>query len=108
MLGEVGAGYLHIAEADWDDAPSMATDFRTALRNAYPSVIVYAGKYDGARARLAIEQGWADMIGFGRPYVSNPDLTERLRQSLPLAPHQQATLFGGGADGLTDYPRHAA
>ena len=107
LLGEIGVGYLHIAEADWDDAPPMASDFRLALRQAYPGVIIYAGKYDGARARQAIAQGWADLIGFGRPYVANPDLTERLRLALPLAPHQHATLFGGGAAGLTDYPRAA-
>jgi N-ethylmaleimide reductase len=86
----------------------MATDFRQALRNAYPGVIIYSGKYDGERAREAIRQGWVDLIGFGRPYVANPDLTERLRRSLPLAPHRQDTLFGGGAAGLTDYPRFAA
>jgi N-ethylmaleimide reductase len=107
LLGEIGVGYMHIAEADWDDAPPMATGFRQALRNAYPGVIIYAGKYDSERARQAIEQGWADLIGFGRPYVANPDLPERLRHSLPLAPHQKDSLFGGGAAGLTDYPRYA-
>jgi N-ethylmaleimide reductase len=107
-LGEIGVGYIHIAEADWDDAPPMAVDFRLALRDAYPGVIIYAGKYDGERARRAIEEGWADLIGFGRPYVANPDLTERLRLSHPLAPHQPETLFGGGAPGLTDYSRYAA
>ena len=42
---------MHIAEADWDNAPPMALDFRQALRKAYPGVIIYAGKYDGERAR---------------------------------------------------------
>ena len=107
-LGEIGVGYIHIAEADWDDAPPMATDFRQALRSAYPGVIIYAGKYDGERARQAIKQGWVDLVGFGRPYVANPDLAERLRLSLPLTPHRKDTLFGGGATGLTDYARYAA
>ena len=105
-LDEIGVGYMHIAEADWDDAPPMATDFRQALRKVYSGVIIYAGKYDSERARHAIEQGWVDLIGFGRPYVANPDLPERLRHSLPLAPHQHDSLFGGGATGLTDYPRY--
>ncbi|MGE8456378.1 MAG: alkene reductase, partial [Pseudomonas alloputida] len=41
---------------------------------------------------------------FGRPFVANPDLPERLRQHAPLAEHERATLFGGNAQGLTDYP----
>lgn len=105
-LGEIGVGYMHIAEADWDDAPPMADEFRNALRAAYPGLIIYAGKYDAERARRAIAAGWADLIGFGRPYVANPDLAERLRLSLPLATHAPETLFGGGAQGLTDYPSH--
>ncbi|WP_421181804.1 alkene reductase [Aeromonas enteropelogenes] len=104
MLGELGIVYLHIAEADWDDAPLMAESFKQGLRDAFPNTLIYAGKYDGARARAALEAGWADMIGFGRPFVANPDLPERLRRGYPLAPHDPATLFGGGEHGLTDYP----
>lgn len=57
-----------------------------------------------ASAREALQAGWADLIGFGRPFVANPDLPERLRQHAPLAEHERATLFGGNAQGLTDYP----
>ncbi|WP_296950950.1 alkene reductase [uncultured Massilia sp.] len=104
LLGEIGVGYLHIAEADWDDAPHMPVDFKRRLRAAFPGLMIYAGKYTGERARAALEEGWADMIAFGRPYVANPDLAERLRTGAPLAVHDRETLFGGGARGLTDYP----
>ncbi|WP_060513213.1 alkene reductase [Pseudomonas sp. NBRC 111124] len=103
-LGEIGIGYLHIAEADWDDAPDMPLDFKQQLRAVFPGVMVYAGKYTGERARRALEEGWADLIGFGRPFVANPDLPARLRIDAPLAEHERATLFGGDARGLTDYP----
>ncbi|MFT0520190.1 alkene reductase [Pseudomonas faucium] len=103
-LGEIGIGYLHIAEADWDDAPDMPVAFKQQLREVFPGVMVYAGKYTGERAREALQAGWADLIGFGRPFVANPDLPERLRQQAPLAEHERATLFGGDAKGLTDYP----
>ena len=103
-LGEIGIGYLHIAEADWDDAPDMPVTFKQQLREVFPGVMVYAGKYTGERAREALQAGWADLIGFGRPFVANPDLPERLRQHAPLAEHERATLFGGNAQGLTDYP----
>ncbi|WP_114814502.1 alkene reductase [Paraburkholderia kururiensis] len=103
-LDEIGVGYVHIAEADWDDAPHMPLEFKRALRAAYSGVLIYAGKYTGERARDAIASGWADLIAFGRPFVANPDLVQRLRLGAPLAPHHRETLFGGGAKGLTDYP----
>ncbi len=104
VLAKHDVAYLHIAEADWDDAPMMRVEFKQALRDAFPNVIIYAGKYDGERARAAIAAGWADMIGFGRPFIANPDLPRRLREHLPLTAHDPATLFGGDARGYTDYP----
>ncbi|AOY93926.1 alkene reductase [Cupriavidus sp. USMAA2-4] len=104
LLAELGVGYLHIAEADWDDAPLMPVGFKQKLRAAYPGVLIYAGKYTAERAREAIAAGWADLVAFGRPFVANPDLPARLRTGAPLTPHDRGTLFGGGARGLTDYP----
>ncbi|MCW3478394.1 alkene reductase [Neisseriaceae bacterium JH1-16] len=104
LLGNLGIGYLHIAEADWEDAPLMPLEFKRKLREAFPGVLIYAGRYTAQRAREAIAAGWADLIAFGRPFVANPDLPERLRTDAPLAPHDRDTLFGGGARGLTDYP----
>lgn len=107
LLGDLGVGYLHIAEADWDDAPLMPVEFKRKLREVFQGVLIYAGKYSAERAREAIASGWADMIAFGRPFVANPDLPERLRIGASLAQHDRNTLFGGGARGLTDYPRSA-
>ncbi|SEJ44031.1 alkene reductase [Azotobacter beijerinckii] len=103
-LGKIGVGYIHIAEADWDDAPDMPLAFKRQLRAAFPGVLIYAGKYTAERARNALREGWADLIGFGRPFVANPDLPERLRVGAALAEHHRETLFGGDAKGFTDYP----
>ena len=104
LLGELGVGYLHIAEADWDDAPLMPVAFKQALRMVYPGTLIYAGKYTAQRAEQALAEGWADLIGFGRPFIANPDLPERLRTGAALNPPDRATFFGGGAAGFTDYP----
>ncbi|MDT6962048.1 alkene reductase [Cupriavidus sp. SZY C1] len=104
LLGELGVGYLHIAEADWEDAPHMPLAFKQRLREVFPGTLIYAGKYTAERADAALREGWADLIAFGRPFVANPDLPERLRTGAPLALHDRDTLFGGGARGLTDYP----
>lgn len=103
-LGEIGVAYVHIAEADWDDAPHMPAEFKEAIRRAYPGLLIYAGKYTAERAREAISAGWADLIAFGRPFIANPDLPQRLRVGATLAQPERDTLFGGGARGLTDYP----
>lgn len=100
--------YLHIAEVDWDDAPDTPLSFKQALREAYQGVLIYAGRYNLEKAEQAINAGLADMIGFGRPFVANPDLPERLRQGYPLAEHDPNTLFGGGEAGLIDYPSYQA
>lgn len=102
-LGEIGVGYIHIAEADWDDAPDMPVSFKEQLRAVYPGVMIYAGKYTAERAREAIDNDWADLIAFGRPFVANPDLPQRLRTGASLATHDAKTLFGGSEQGLTDY-----
>ena len=107
-LGELGVGYIHIAEADWDDAPHMPLAFKRRLRDVFPGTLIYAGKYNAERANAALREGWADLIAFGRPFVANPDLPERLRTGAALTPHDRNTLFGGGAQGLTDYPALAA
>lgn len=96
--------YLHIAEVDWDDAPETPISFKQALRDAYKGILIYAGRYKTETAHTAIEEGFADMIGFGRPFVSNPDLPERIKHNYPLAMHNPDTLFGGTKKGLTDYP----
>ena len=59
---------------------------------------------DAERAEQALAEGWADLIGFGRPFIANPDLPERLRTGAALNPPDRATFFGGGAASFTDYP----
>jgi len=69
---------------------------------------VWKKSVEGQRAETALERGWADLIGFGRPFVANPDLPERLQPGWPLAEPDASRFFGGDARGLTDYPRHDA
>ncbi|MGB5445993.1 MAG: alkene reductase [Psychromonas sp.] len=107
LLDRYNIAYLHIAEVDWDDAPDTPLSFKKALRDAYHGVLIYAGRYDAQKAEKAITDGLADMIGFGRPFVANPDLPNRMKNSYPLAEHNPDTLFGGAEKGLTDYPEYA-
>lgn len=96
--------YLHLVEADWDDAPEFDDDYRIALRKAFAGTIIVAGKYDRVRAGAILAAGHADLVAFGRAFIANPDLPQRLRRALPLADLDPSTLFGGGAPGYTSYP----
>ena len=104
LLDEIRVGYLHIAGADWEDAPVMPVACKEALRMIYRGTLIYAGKYTAEKAEAALQAGWADLIGFGRPFIANPDLPHRLQQGLALNTPDGSRFFGGGAQRLTDYP----
>lgn len=108
LLDTYNIVYLHIAEVDWDDAPDTPLSFKKALRNAYRGTLIFAGRYNAEKAQQALNDGLADMIAFGRPYVANPDLANRIKHGYPLADHVPETLFGGAATGLIDYPEYQA
>ena len=110
QLAPLGLAYVHIIEGATGGPREIAErpfDY-TALRSAYREAggqgawMVNNG-YDGALAEQAVAQG-ADLVAFGRPYIANPDLVERLRDGVPLAQGNRATYYGGGAAGYTDYP----
>jgi len=103
VLNRHQVAYVHIAEVDWEDAPETPKSFKHQMRQAYAGVLIYAGRYNADKAQQALNEGWADMIAFGRPFIANPDLPRRIAEGLPWAQHNPDTLFGGAAKGLTDY-----
>lgn len=82
------------------DAPSTSTLFK----NVFGGTFISAGGYSPESANAAVANGQADAIAFGRLYISNPDLAERIRKGLALAPYNRATFYGGTEKGYTDYP----
>lgn len=82
------------------DAPCTSHLFRKAFRGAFLS----AGGYTPESAQQVVTEGNADAVAFGRYYISNPDLENRLKLSIPLTPYNRSTFYGGGKEGYTDYP----
>jgi N-ethylmaleimide reductase len=107
-LQEAGIAYLHLAEADWDDAPEIPLDFRVSLRGRFRNTVIVAGRYTPERGEAILAAGLADLVAFGRPFLANPDLPRRLAEGLPLNPPHAETFFGGGAKGYVDYPAYGA
>ncbi|TVO68485.1 alkene reductase [Denitromonas ohlonensis] len=108
-LDALDIGYLHLSEADWDDAPQVPEDFRHTLRRHFDGAILVAGGYDAERAQAIVQADLADAVAFGRPFIANPDLAARIAHDHPLADFDPTTLFGGDARGYSDYPpRHGS
>lgn len=103
-LAKRNLAYLHISEPDWAGGQPYRDSFRRAIRAVYPGVIVAAGGYDAEKAETLIEQKVIDAVAFGRSYIANPDLVERLRKGAVLNEPHPETFYGGGAAGYTDYP----
>uniref|UniRef100_UPI00261621BE N-ethylmaleimide reductase n=1 Tax=Arenimonas sp. GDDSR-1 TaxID=2950125 RepID=UPI00261621BE len=81
-----GLGYLHLSEPDWAGGPALDLEFREKLRAAFPGVIIAAGNYTLEKAQPLLEAGLIDAVAFGRPFIANPDLPERLRAGHSLNP----------------------
>ncbi|AUQ51392.1 NADH:flavin oxidoreductase, Old Yellow Enzyme family [Phaeobacter inhibens] len=102
-LDRIGLTYIHLAEADWDDAPETPEWFRKELRKAYSGSVIVAGGYTPDKADAIIDKGYVDAVAFGRPFIANPDLPRRFAEDLPLSDFDGDALFGGDAAGYTTY-----
>ena len=107
ILENAGVAYVSIAEADWENAPDLPEAFRRDVRNAFSGRIMYAGRYSAKRASRLVDAGLTDLVAFGRPFIANPDLPQRIANDWPLNALDPATLYGGGEKGFTDYPAYA-
>jgi N-ethylmaleimide reductase len=94
-----------------DIAPFNFAALRGRFKNGHQNgAWMVNNGYTRAMALSEIANGTADMVSFGRPFISNPDLVNRLRSEEPWAVPDSTTLYGGGAAGYTDYPvfKHAS
>jgi N-ethylmaleimide reductase len=107
-LGRLGLAYLHMVDHSAMGAPkpdpATVQTMCAAFRSAGGRAIILSGGYDRDRGEADLASGAADLIAFGRSFISNPDLVDRLRNGLPLGEPDQATFYTPGPDGYTDYP----
>ena len=96
--------YIHVIEGATGGPRDIAPFDYASLRKRFRGAYVANNGYDFALASKVLEAGAADLIAFGKPFISNPDLVERLKQGAPLNEWDKATFYGGGAKGYTDYP----
>lgn len=103
-LNEIGIVYIHLVDHSSMGAPKVEPATVKKIREAFKRTLILSGGYDRARAEADLDSGAADLIAFGKPFLSNPDLVTKLEKGLPLAPVDQTTLYTPDAKGYTDYP----
>jgi N-ethylmaleimide reductase len=108
QLDRLGIAYLHVIEPRIKGIEEIANGHAPIaaqhLRRKFSRKLIAAGGFKADAAAAIVAAGDADLVAFGRYFISNPDLPERLRQGLPLSAYDRSTFYGGKARGYTDYP----
>ncbi|PTR30798.1 N-ethylmaleimide reductase [Luteibacter sp. OK325] len=111
-LDKLNLAYLHLIEPRvLGNAEDTSKDQNPVasrlLRKFFHGPLIAAGGFTPASAEAILAEGSADLVAFGRYFISNPDLPSRIADGAPLADYDRDTFYGGTAAGYTDYPAHA-
>lgn len=103
-LSEIGLAYIHIVDHSAMGAPKPEAATVAAIRSNFKGALILSGGYDRARAESDLTAGHGELVAFGRPFISNPDLVSRLKSGAALAAADASTFYTPGEKGYTDYP----
>ena len=105
QLNKTGIVYIHIVDHSAMGAPVVPKELKGMIRNIFRQSIILSGGYDPDKADADIKSGLGDLVAFGRTFINNPDLVERLKNGRPLSTDLHFDLFyTPGGKGYTDYP----
>jgi len=98
--------YIHFLEpgSTVDNVPYAVKNIDRHFRPRYHGTLIINGGFKRENGNKVLEEGLADAVAFGRPFISNPDLVERIRRNAPLARWNEQTFYTPGTEGYTDYP----
>lgn len=100
--------YLHLVDHSSMGAPEVPAPFKAELQRAFGGIFIASGGLDRERAEQVLREGRGDLAAFGRAFIANPDLVERMQAGIALSEPDPSTFYTPGARGYTDYPRAAA
>jgi N-ethylmaleimide reductase len=105
-LNDYGLAYLHLSEPFTDVSKNEFAEQHIAkrYRPLYQGTLIINGGFDQEKGNKVIADGDADLVAYGTPFISNPDLVARFDQHVPLAEGDKNTFYVPGAHGYTDYP----
>ena len=103
-LSSIELLYLHLVDHSAMGAPPVPAEIKQRLRSGFAGLFIASGGFDRTRAEQVLLENAADLVAFGRPFLANPDLVERMRTGAALNPPDMTTFYTPGAKGYTDYP----
>jgi N-ethylmaleimide reductase len=106
-LSALGLLYLHLLDHSAMGTPSVPAEMKSRMRRGFKGPFILAGGFDRASAESGLGEDRADLIAFGRPFLANPVLVERMKVSAPLNAPDMAAFYTPGPKGYTDYPPRA-
>ena len=105
QLNKIGIAYIHQVDHSAMGAPAVPVEIKKEIRKQFKNRIIQCGGYDLERAEADIENGLCDLVAFGRPFINNPDLVERLKNNWPLSQDlHMDSFYTADKNGYTDYP----
>ncbi len=102
-LNDVGLAYIHVVDHSSMGAPEVSPALKAKIRATFKGRYILSGGYDLARANQDLDASRGDLVAFGRPFIANPDLVEKLKNGIPLADPDPNTFYTPGEKGYTDY-----
>lgn len=102
-LAALGLVYVHIVDHSAMGAPPVCADLKSAIRNRFGGACILSGGYTAARAEADLQDDKGDLIAFGRPFIGNPDLVEKLRTGAPLREADPSLFYAPGPEGYTRF-----
>jgi N-ethylmaleimide reductase len=105
QLNNLDIAYIHLVDHSSMGAPEVPVAIKKLIRNNFKNKLILCGGYNKEKAEADLESGLADLIAFGRPFINNPDLVERMANNWPLSIDLKMDLFyTADKEGYTDYP----
>lgn len=102
-LNALGLLYIHIVDHSSMGAPPVSAELKAKLRATFKGKYILSGGYDADRATADLEAQQGDLVAFGRPFISNPDLVGQLQSRTSLRSPDPSTFYTPGEKGYTDY-----
>jgi len=101
-LNAVGLAYIHVVDHSSMGAPEVSPELKAKIRANFKGKYILSGGYDAARANADLDAQKGDLVAFGRPFISNPDLVAKLQSGAALTPPDMSTFYTPGEKGYTD------
>jgi N-ethylmaleimide reductase len=104
-LNRLDIAYVHLVDHAAMGAPTVPLEVKKLIRKNFKNIIIMCGGYDKESAEADLQSGLCDLVGFGRPFINNPDLVARLEHNQELSQNLKTELFyTADHHGYTDYP----